>query len=93
MTQPNQDKVGERIREILKILIRNLYKVPDEDIINQVLLKIKEAMKVDEEKIWDILIKVHGCKLKKEDCSLSHCHHWATCSVLAHSICDYLEGR
>jgi len=81
MTQPNQDKVGERIREILKILIRNLYKAPDEDIINQALLQIKEAMKVDEGEIDQVICEYRNAG--KE---------WNSV-LLAHSICDYLEGR
>jgi len=79
MTQPNQDKVGERIRGILKILIRNLYKAPDEDIINQALLQIKEVMKVKEEELALII--------------LQHTHDGSSPKSIAHSICDYLKGR
>jgi len=89
MTQPNQDKVGDRIREILL----RLYNGAREDQrnkevaiglqtrINQALLQIKEAMKVDEGEIDQVICEYRNAG--KE---------WNSV-LLAHSICDYLEGR
>jgi len=80
MTQPNQDKVGERIRGILeKVYDRGYVKATTE--IDQALLQIKEAMKVDEGEIDQVICEYRNAG--KE---------WNSV-LLAHSICDYLEGR
>ena len=44
-----------------------------------------------EKKIWNTLIKVHGCKPDKEDCKFQHCNHWASCERLYESIRTLLE--
>ena len=40
----------------------------------------------DVEEIWDILIDVHGCKPKKEDCNITSCTRWGYCEILSKSI-------
>ena len=78
--QPNQDKVGERIREILSKLLSD-WADGNVDNSDQALLQIKEAMKVDEGEIDQVICEYRNAG--KE---------WNSV-LLAHSICDYLEGR
>ena len=48
--------------------------------------------KISEERIWNILSTVHGCKPNKEDCSFKLCHHWAICDILTKAILKEIEG-
>jgi len=91
MTQPNQDKVGERIEKYIHHLPDcNLCQAHTGEVfcscgLDQALLQIKEAMKVDEGEIAEVII----CRMNKADFKVGR----LGIEQIAHSICDYLEGR
>ena len=84
MTQLNQDKVGERIKEILSKLLSD-WADGNVDNSDQAILQIKEVMKMDEGEIAEVII----CRMNKADFKVGR----LGIEQIAHSICDYLKGR